>query len=259
MEAELTALLAELGLEELQPVLEEEAINELALLQSMGAEMLQENLSEIGVSEDSISRLSAALFPDDDEGLEIEENDEPVPSGGEPSGGDGAVATVAYKEAAVVVENMTEQEAEMLPHADWLLKPFMIHDLAELKKALDKATKQAHDHFRNKQFANAQAAYTRALLLEAPNKRANAALYYNRAACHKQLGNLHLALRDATLAAEADPPNSVRAWWRAADAAMSLGDAEAADEAIKAGLSVQPGCVALKRLAAQLKAAASGI
>ena len=37
-------------------VLEEEAINELSLLQSMGAEMLRENLSEIEIPDDAITK-----------------------------------------------------------------------------------------------------------------------------------------------------------------------------------------------------------
>ena len=106
--------------------------------------------------------------------------------------------------------------------------------------------------------ANARAAYTRALALEAPNKKVTATLYYNRSGCNQKLRQPHLALRDAQLSAEADPLNA-RAWWRAADAARALGDAESAREAIKAGLTVSPRCAALKALSASLDADARGL
>ena len=60
-------------------------------------------------------------------------------------------------------------------------------------------------HFARKRYANAEASYSAALALEAPNARANAALWYNRAACHQHLGQPRLAHRDALLAAEAEP------------------------------------------------------
>ena len=63
LEPELADLLAGLGLQALQPLLEEEAITELPLLQSMGGEMLEENLSEIGVSKEDIARWSAHDIP----------------------------------------------------------------------------------------------------------------------------------------------------------------------------------------------------
>ena len=63
MEADLAELLSGLGLQPLQPLLEDEAITELPLLQSMGAEMLDENLSEIGVSKEDIARWSAHDIP----------------------------------------------------------------------------------------------------------------------------------------------------------------------------------------------------
>ena len=63
------------------------------------------------------------------------------------------------------------------------------------------------------------------------------------------LGQPHLAAHDARLSAEADPLNA-RAWWRAADAAYALDDAESAGEAVKVGLTVSPRCAALKALAA---------
>ncbi len=85
--------------------------------------------------------------------------------------------------------------------------------------------------------ANARAVYTRAIGMEAPNKRSAAALYYNRSACQRQLGQLGLALRDAEKSAELDP-TSVKALWRAADVALAMGDRASAQAAVTAGLKL---------------------
>ena len=66
------------------------------------------------------------------------------------------------------------------------------------------------------QYANARAAYTRALALETPNSRMQAALYFNRSACQRQLGQLRLALSDAQKAAEIEH-TMLEAIWRAAE------------------------------------------
>jgi hypothetical protein len=47
--------------------------------------------------------------------------------------------------------------------------------------------------------ANARAVFSKALSFDAPNRRMTAAIYYNRSACQRQLGQLSLALRDAQL------------------------------------------------------------
>ena len=75
--------------------------------------------------------------------------------------------------------------------------------------------------------------------MEAPNKRMNAALFYNRSACQRQLGQLKLALRDAQQAYATDP-SMVKAYWRAADVAIILDEQEEAREAIELGLKEAP-------------------
>ena len=77
---ELVALLSRLGLERHVEQFEEEAITELSLLRSMGADMLRENLTELGMELEAIAALSAALFPEADEdedadGLTLEDNE----------------------------------------------------------------------------------------------------------------------------------------------------------------------------------------
>ena len=75
-----------------------QAITEVSLLTSMGADMLHENLEELGLGDIAISKLRAALFPeandnddDDDDGLQLEENanekvvEKAVPSGSPPT------------------------------------------------------------------------------------------------------------------------------------------------------------------------------
>ena len=66
------------------------------------------------------------------------------------------------------------------------------------------------------QYANARAAYTRALALEIPNGRMRAALYFNRSACQRHLGQLRLSLSDAQKAAEIEH-TMLQALWRAAE------------------------------------------
>ena len=120
-------------------------------------------------------------------------------------------------------------------------------------------TAKGNQYLEDGQYANAAATYTQALALEAPNPRANAALYYNRSCAHHRLGRLWLALRDATLAAEADPRRSARAWWRVADVALATGDIETAKEAVAKGLTAQPGCAPLKKIQATIAADIAGI
>ena len=100
------------------------------------------------------------------------------------------------------------------------------------------------------QYANARSVYTRAIAMEAPNKRMTASLYYNRSACQRQLGQLKLALMDARRAYESDK-EMLKAYWRAADTAIILDEQEDAREAIEFGLKVSPRCQPL--LALKLK------
>jgi tetratricopeptide (TPR) repeat protein len=88
--------------------------------------------------------------------------------------------------------------------------------------------------------------------MEAPNKRMLAALYYNRSACQRMLGQLGLALADAQKAAELDPAN-LKALWRAADVAIVMGNHEAAKEAVEAGLKQSPKCQPLLQLKLQIQ------
>jgi len=143
----------------------------------------------------------------------------------------------------VTAEEIEAAEAE----AQWLLNPLSLLDLSYTKTLLIKKMKEGCDFQKRGQYANARAVYTKALSYEAPNKRMNAALYYNRSACQRQLGQLSLALRDAQLAMEHDP-TSLRACWRAADVAIVLGDLESANEAIAAGLKLNPRCQPILQL-----------
>ena len=102
------------------------------------------------------------------------------------------------------------------------------------------------------QHANARATFTRALNMEAPNKRMNASLYYNRSACQRQLGQLKLALVDAQRAYAIDP-SMLKAYWRAADVAIILDEQAEAREAIDAGLKVAPRCQPLLNLKLQIQ------
>ena len=140
-----------------------------------------------------------------------------------------------------------EEDAAALRDAERLLRPLAQFDLPELKRRLLRLRADGDRHFARKRYANAEASYSAALALEAPNARANAALWYNRAACHQHLGQPRLAHRDALLAAEAEPANA-RAWWRAARAALAAGDRDAAADAVRAGLEAEPGCAALREL-----------
>jgi len=244
-----SALLSKLHLDRYVEIFEEEAITETELLTSMGAEMLRTNLEELGLESGAIDQLAAELFPGEhivhqaitggpmaeDEQVILEENavaEAPVPSGGDK-----------------LPEDLTQAaEAE----AQWLLSPLSMLDLSHTKTMLMDKMREGIDFQRRGQFANARAVFSKALSFDAPNRRMTAAIYYNRSACQRQLGQLSLALRDAQLAAENDPSN-VRAWWRAADVAIVLGDVESAWDAITAGLKVNPRCQSLLALKLRCK------
>lgn len=226
---DVASLLAALGLEHHLPVFEEEAISDVSLLHSMGNEMLRENLDELGIDEDSIDQIAGALFP--------AEQGAPAPETGAASDGP---AMPSGADAPRVIEGYTQEEIEQAEQeSQWLLNPLSMMDMSMLKEKLMKMIAQGIEYQKQSQFANARAVYTRALSLEAPNKVATAALYYNRSACQRQLGQLQLALRDAQKAYEVDP-TSTRAHWRAADVAAILGDTAAAAEAVTAGLRHAP-------------------
>ena len=73
-------LLTRLGLSKYAALLEEEAIGDVALLESMGKETMEESMEEIGMDVKDAAKLSAAIFgggdDDDDDGVQLESNDE---------------------------------------------------------------------------------------------------------------------------------------------------------------------------------------
>ena len=229
-------------------VFEEEAITDVSLLTSMGEEMLRENLEELGLEPSAVDLLASDLFPgggggddDDDDVLELEDNAdaEVVPSGGTPAN---AAATGAAVPVDALPDDLTQEEVDAAEaEAQWLLNPLSMMDLSDTKDRLIKLMREGVAFQQKGHFANARAVYTRAIGMEAPNKRMNAALYYNRASCQRSLGQLALALRDAQKAYEIDP-NMTKAHWRAADVAIIMDDMESAREAVDAGLKVSPRC-----------------
>jgi len=129
MDAGLSALLARLGLGRLKATLIDEAITELPLLASMGAEMLQENLAEIGVADADIALLSAELFPQPAGAKGSSAGAAAVARGAE-QGSNSGTMTAAEADAA----GATHDEETAHAMAEWLLKPYLVTDLAELKK-----------------------------------------------------------------------------------------------------------------------------
>ncbi|KAL3926227.1 MAG: hypothetical protein SGPRY_003395 [Prymnesium sp.] len=234
-------------------VLPLQAITDVALLSSMGAEMLRENLDELGLESAAIERLAAELFPGNattcDE--EVEARNDATSDGNvhtrasidHPQADEQTGAPVDHPPADVTADEIQAAEAE----AQWLLNPLSLLDLSHTKTLLMNMMKEGCDFQRRGQFANARFVYTKALTYEAPNARMAAALYYNLSACQRQLGQLSLALRSAQMAAEKEPEN-MRAWWRAADVAIALGDLDSANEAITSGLNVNPRCQPLLQL-----------
>lgn len=264
---ELVALLTRLGLARYLAQFEEEAITELQLLTSMGVEMLRENLEELGMDAEDIATLSTALFPEEaeeEDGLMLEDN---VQVGSAAADAKAEVEAEEDEDAALQLESNAPEKGPEADHeadhadlvaaaadADWMDKPLAVLDPPEAKRKFLAIRKEAHHHFRRGQYANAAAAYTHALALEVPNAQANASALYNRAACRRHLGQLHQAMQDAQLAAAADP-TMVGAWWRAADAALALGDAATAAEVVAAGLKVEPSAAPLLELRLRVQAA----
>jgi tetratricopeptide (TPR) repeat protein len=236
------ALLEGLGLAEHIDTFVEEEITDIALLESMGPEMLASNLAELRIDAAGIERISAALFKQDHAPT-------PEATGSAPK----VPAPSPSPSVDVVPDDVTQEEIDAVDaEARWLLNPLSMLDLSDTKDQLLKMMAAGVDYQKRGQFANARATYTRAIAMEAPNQRMLAALYYNRSACQRELGQLGLSLRDAQKAAELDP-TMVKAHWRVADVALILKDHEAANEAIVAGLAQSPRCQPLLMLKLQLK------
>jgi tetratricopeptide (TPR) repeat protein len=236
------ALLEGLGLAEHIDTFVEEEITDIALLESMGPEMLASNLAELRIDAAGIERISEALFKQDHAPT-------PEATGSAPK----VPAPSPSPSVDVVPGDVTQEEIDAVDaEARWLLNPLSMLDLSDTKDQLLKMMAAGVDYQKRGQFANARATYTRAIAMEAPNQRMLAALYYNRSACQRELGQLGLSLRDAQKAAELDP-TMVKAHWRVADVALILKDHEAANEAIVAGLAQSPRCQPLLMLKLQLK------
>ena len=236
------ALLEGLGLAEHIDTFVEEEITDIALLESMGPEMLASNLAELRIDAAGIERISAALFKQDHAPT-------PEATGSAPK----VPAPSPSPSVDVVPGDVTQEEIDAVDaEARWLLNPLSMLDLSDTKDQLLKMMAAGVDYQKRGQFANARATYTRAIAMEAPNQRMLAALNYNRSACQRELGQLGLSLRDAQKAAELDP-TMVKAHWRVADVALILKDHEAANEAIVAGLAQSPRCQPLLMLKLQLK------
>ena len=244
------ALLEGLGLAEHIATFEEEEITDIALLESMGPEMLASNLAELRIDAAGIERISAALFKHDHAPTPEATGSAPKVPAPAPSP---TAPPTAPPSIDVVPGDVTQEDIDAVDaEAQWLLNPLSMLDLSDTKDQLLKMMAAGVDYQKRGQFANARATYTRAIAMEAPNQRMLAALYYNRSACQRELGQLGLSLRDAQKAAELDP-TMVKAHWRVADVALILNDQEAANEAIVAGLAQSPSCQPLLVLKLQLK------
>jgi len=64
---------------------------------------------------------------------------------------------------------------------------------------------EGNKHFKFKKYRWAISAYTEGIKLKVPDRKFNAVLYSNRAACHKHLGNFRSAFRDCRIALRFDP------------------------------------------------------
>lgn len=265
MAEKIESLLARLKLTQHLPLFQEEAIEDSSLLVSMGNDMLRENLEELGLDDASIDTLANELFPgggedDDDDELMMEDNDAGADgaAAAKPTGAEAAMAVASgpLPQSAPIdalPDDLTQEEIDAAEaEAQWLLNPLSMLDLTETKERLLKLMAEGVDFQRRGQHANARATFTRALNMEAPNKRMNASLYYNRSACQRELGQLMLALRDAQKAAEVEP-TFIKAHWRAADVAIVLGNEEEAMASIEAGLKQNPRCQPLLQLKLRVK------
>ena len=117
--------------------------------------------------------------------IELEENDSPVPSGAGPKLQPAAAAAAATDSQAVVVDalpdDLTQEEIDAAEaEAQWLLNPLSMLDLSETKEKLMRMMAEGIAYQKAGQYANARSVYTRAIAMEAPNKRMTASLYYNR-------------------------------------------------------------------------------
>ena len=259
MDDDLALFLRHLSIEHHADVFRDEEIHSTKLLASMGPDMLRNNLKELNIPQNDVEKIATRLFGpkeithEDQQSIQTHNQMQETHKQLQPTEN-----AARHQQETGTEEELAENEA-LEEQLDWLIKPQLITNPLELKAKVIHLTALGNNYLARGMYANARATYTQALQLEAPNKESSAALYFNRSAANKHLHNMYEALRDATLAAEAHPPQSAKAWWRVADIALHLGDSETTEEAIEAGLRWRPNCVELKQLQAQHRAMVAGI
>ncbi|KAF6259158.1 hypothetical protein COO60DRAFT_1622080 [Scenedesmus sp. NREL 46B-D3] len=95
--------------------------------------------------------------------------------------------------------------------------------------------------------------YDKGLGLKCSDTQVNLALYNNRAHVNSLLGNWRSALQDSQSAMQLDPA-SIKAAFRAARAALKLGEWDVCAQLLQLGLSLEPGAQELQQIQQELAA-----
>ena len=238
LDSALSELLRTLSLEHFAAPLEDEAVEDIALLKSMGPEGLEENLcGEMGLDAGGVAALSRALFgggeDDDDDTLALEENDsdEGELALEENNSDEGELTLEANDDAAKEQPEAHEDEDELLLEEN---EAAGTPDAAA-RAAAQKYKAQGNAALEAGMAQEAAELYSRAIELDATD----GVFYSNRSAARARLRRFADALRDAETAAELKP-GWAKAHARQAAALSGLGEHERAAAAYARALELAP-------------------
>ena len=238
MADELATVLSNLGLSSYLAIFKDEEINDVALLKSMGPEMLRESMAELEMQAAHVDKLAAALFgapatQDDDEGLALEENDDDAVALEENDDDDSGLA---LEDNAVAVPATAMPPAAAAPTA-----PASVSDAN--RRAAERVKAQGNDALKLGKFKEASSLYGQAIGLDPTN----AVYYSNRSSALGALGEYERALADAHKCVGLKP-DWAKAHLRLAGAYSGLKRHEEAKRSFSSALACEPTNAQIKGL-----------
>lgn len=253
MANDLERLLSSLSLESYLPTFKEEEINDVALLKSMGEEMLRESMDELGMTEPHTEKLAKALFgggaaaaddgddglalednADEDGGLELEENADEDGDGGLELEDNATEAPPSAPPAAA-------PEPPAAPVAPAATAAPGVSDAS--KRAAERVKAQGNDALKLGKFSEAVSLYGQAIGLDPTN----AVYLSNRSSALASLSRFDKALVDADKCIELKP-DWAKGHLRRAGALSGLKRHEDAKGAFAAALKCEPNNAQIKAL-----------
>ena len=255
---DLLSFLTKLGLAGYAQTFEDEEIHEVALLESMGEEMLRESMVELEMKATDVDTLAKALFggasqsaqtavardmelrgdetddDDDDDGLALEGNDEEDDDDGVVIEGNGESA--GDMEGLTLEDNPVQIEALTMPIDPPAPPPAAAPTVsASSQRAAERVKVQGNDMLKQGNFKEAVNLYSQAIGLDPTNS----VYYSNRSTAYGSFGHWEKALSDAKRAV-ALKPDWAKAHLRVGAASSELRKHAEAKVAYEAALSCEP-------------------